>query len=97
MEGGDGTNWIDIETILRVVGFSQDDIEPMVDNILAFSLVDDGNCQSNEFASTSCKCTRWLAPVQQCSSPVGVKIIYSLVVYNPGIVNGVQKSPACPF
>ena len=40
---GDGTNWIDIETILRVVGFSQDDIEPMVDNILAFSLVDDEN------------------------------------------------------
>ena len=40
---GDGTNWIDIETILRVVGFSQDDIGPMVDNILAFSLVDDGN------------------------------------------------------
>lgn len=40
---GDGTNWIDIETILRVVGFSQDDIGPMVDNILAFSLVDDDN------------------------------------------------------
>ena len=40
---GDGTNWIDIETILRVVGFSQDDIEPMVDNILAFSLADNDN------------------------------------------------------
>ncbi|WP_169737292.1 Panacea domain-containing protein [Simplicispira psychrophila] len=34
---GDGTNWIDIETILKVVGFDEASIEPMVKNIVNFS------------------------------------------------------------
>lgn len=34
---GDGTKWIDIETILKAVGFDQAAIEPMVKNIVTFS------------------------------------------------------------
>jgi len=34
---GDGTNWIDIETILKVVGFDETAIEPMVKNIVTFN------------------------------------------------------------
>lgn len=34
---GDGTKWIDIETILKVVGFDEAAIEPMVKNIVTFS------------------------------------------------------------
>lgn len=37
---GDGTNWIHLEKILAVVGFDTDDIEPMVENILAFNSVE---------------------------------------------------------
>lgn len=33
---GDGTKWIDVETILKVVGFDESAIEPMVKNIIAF-------------------------------------------------------------
>ena len=36
---GDGTNWIGLEKILMVVGFDKSDIESMVENILAFSVV----------------------------------------------------------
>jgi uncharacterized phage-associated protein len=37
---GDGTNWIDLEKILSVVGFNAEDIGPMVENILSFGVVE---------------------------------------------------------
>ena len=35
-EEGDGTNWIELENLLKIVGFPDEDISPIVQRILAF-------------------------------------------------------------